>query len=191
MKRLHSVLGLGAIAAVLLTPLILETPVMAQLQQAGQTVAQTLQRQPQMQLQLSAAKQVVTTDDQGQPLVNWENLNGQAVVHPGDVLRYSLSGQNTSDRAVRNLVVTQPITQQMKYVLGSAIWNQTTGAEITYSIDGGTTFVANPTIEVRLPDGRVETRPAPAEAYTHIRWDFGDAVSAGTVVSATYQAQVQ
>lgn len=191
MKRLNQLLGLGAIATILATPLIVSTPVWAQLQEVGQTVAQNLQREPQLQLQLSVAKSVVTTNVQGQPEVTWESLGGQATVQPGDVLRYTLAGQNTSDRPVRNLAVTQPIPAQMKYVLDSATVNQNAGAEITYSIDAGKTFVAEPVIEVTLPDGKVETRPAPAEMYTHVRWDFNNAVSAGAMLNAAYQVEVR
>jgi uncharacterized repeat protein (TIGR01451 family) len=191
MKRLHQVLGLGAIAVALATPVLFSTPVWAELQRAGATVAQNLQREPQMQLNLSAQKQVTTTDEKGQPEMTWQALSGQAVVSPGDVLRYSLNGQNTSDRPVRNLAITQPIPNQMKYVLESATINQDTDAEITYSIDGGKTFVARPTVEVRLPDGTVENRPAPAEMYSHVRWNFGDAISTDTMLNATYQVAVQ
>jgi uncharacterized repeat protein (TIGR01451 family) len=191
MKRLHQLLGLGAIAAVLATPVLISTPVWAQLQQVGQTVVQNLQQEPQLQLQLSVAKSVVTTTVSGQPEVRWEALGGQAPVQPGDVLRYTLAGENTSDRPVRNLVVTQPIPAQMKYVLDSATVNQNTGADITYSIDAGKTFVAEPVIEVTLPDGKVETRPAPAELYSHVRWNFSNAVSAGAMLNATYQVQVR
>jgi uncharacterized repeat protein (TIGR01451 family) len=190
MKRLHQILGLGAIAAALATPVVLSTPVMAQLQQVGQAVAQNFQREPQVQLELSAAQQVITVDNTGKSEITWQPLTGQATVQPGDVLRYSLNGKNISDRPVRNLVLTQPIPSQMKYVLDSASINAA-GVETTFSIDGGKTFVASPAVEVTLPDGTVESRPAPAEAYTHIRWNVGDRFSAGAMLNGTYDVEVR
>lgn len=190
MKRLHQVLGLGAIALISATTVLMGAPVLAQLQRVGQTVAQNLQREPQIKLNLSAEKQVTTMDQKGEQVITWQDLGDQPVAHPNDILRFRLTGQNTSDRDVRNLVVIQPIPGQMQYVLNSSTV-EAVGATTTYSIDGGNSFDANPTIEVTQPDGTVITRPAPAELYTHVRWDFGDQISAGTVINATYQAAVQ
>jgi len=191
MKRYQSLLGLGAIALAVTTPFLFSEPVMAQLQRVTQTVTETLQREPQIRLNLSAEKQITTVDEQGNPVTNWQQLGTQVVAQPGDVLRFTMHGENTSDRDVRNLVVTQPVPNAMKYVLGSATVNQVTGAEVTYSIDGGQTFGVNPTVDVEQADGSIVTRPAPAESYTHIRWNFPDAVSAGTGIHATYQATVE
>jgi len=194
MKRLQQqnlrILGLGAIVAVLVTPALFNQPVLAQLQQIRQSVAQNLQREPQVQLTLSAAKQVMTTSNTGKPETSWQPLSGKVTVQPGDVLQYRLNGKNVSDRPVRNLVVTQPVPAQMKYVLNSATGNQA-GSEITFSIDNGQTFVANPTVQVTLPDGTIETQPAPAEAYTHVRWNFGGVLSAGAELDAAYQVEVR
>jgi hypothetical protein len=100
-----------------------------------------------------------------------------------------LSGENQSDRPIKNLTLNQPIPKGMMYVLKSA--NMTNkDAKITYSIDGGRSFVDNPTIKVTLPSGKVETKPAPATAYTHIRLKL-PSVAAKTTVQATYQTQVR
>jgi hypothetical protein len=76
----------------------------------------------------------------------------------------------------------------MVYVLKSA--NFTGDAKITYSIDGARSFVENPTIKVILSNGKVETKPAPATAYTHIRVQL-PLVAAKTTVKVTYQTQVR
>ncbi|PPS43282.1 DUF11 domain-containing protein [Chroococcidiopsis sp. TS-821] len=153
-------------------------------------IAQTVQRQQaQMQLNLAAAKKVVTKDAAGKPQVTWQTLKGNVVVQPGDTLRYTVTSENTSDRAVRNFVVTQPIPKQTTYVLKSA--TAPSGTKMTYSIDNGKTFVENPTIQVKLPDGKVETRPAPAERYTHIRWQYTTPINAKSTVNASYQVRVR
>lgn len=192
MKRLHKILGLGALTVALAVPFISNTPVWAQLESAGEAIAENLQREEQIKLVLSAEKKVTVTDEKGQLKTTWQQLSGKRVkVVPDDVIRYTLSGENVSDRAVNNLVVNQPIPTQTTYVLGSATVSQNTGAVTTYSIDGGKTFVNNPVIKVTLPDGTVEEQPAPPEVYTHVRWNFGNTVDSGIAMKATYEVEVR
>ncbi|MBD2457857.1 DUF11 domain-containing protein [Nostoc sp. FACHB-87] len=157
-------------------------------QQFNIAVAQTPQKTQALKLVLVAEKQVLVKDQQGKQKVNWQALKGQAVVQSGDILRYTLTGQNTSDRPLKNLTLNQPIPKGMIYILKSA--NFTGDAKITYSIDGGSSFVTNPTLKVNLPNGKLETKPAPATAYTHIRLQL-PLVAAKTTVKLTYQTQVR
>nr|WP_225894423.1 hypothetical protein [Atlanticothrix silvestris] len=166
----------------------LNQPIPKGIWQSGIVNAQNVKTQGQIQLRLDAEKQVLATDQQGKQSKKWEPLKGQAVVQPGDMLRYTLSGENKSDRLIKNLTLNQPIPKGMMYVLKST--NVTNNAKITYSIDSGRSFVENPTIKVTLPNGKVETKPAPATAYTHIRLLI-PSVAAKTTVKATYQTQVR
>ncbi|BAB74990.1 DUF11 domain-containing protein [Anabaena sp. FACHB-709] len=173
--------GVGAFALIATAPFINHIP--------GSVVAQSIQNQPQLQLRLGAEKQVISKDQQGKQKVAWQALQGQAVVKPGDVLRYTLNGENKSDRSIKNLTLNQPIPKGMVYVLKSVdIANK--AAKITYSIDGGRSFVENPTVKVTLPGGKVEIKPAPATAYTNIRLQL-PLVAAKTTVKATYLTQVR
>jgi uncharacterized repeat protein (TIGR01451 family) len=106
-------------------------------------------------------------------------------------MRYVVTSTNVSDRAISNLVVTQPIPQRTIYVLNSATLGIAGNVEVTYSIDGGKTFVAQPTIQVKQPDGTVETRPAPAETYTHVRWKFPEALNPAVALNSSYQVKVR
>ncbi len=60
---------------------------------------------------------------------------------------------------------------------------------ISYSIDGGQTYTAQPMIEVEVNGERV-TRPAPPELYTHIRWLVSGWVQPGARVTAEFRAQL-
>ncbi|MEA5572540.1 hypothetical protein [Calothrix sp. UHCC 0171] len=151
--------------------------------------AQNIQKQPMVKLQLGAEKQVLSKDIQGKTKTTWQALQGQVTVQPGDVLRYTLTGANQSDRPVKNLTFNQPIPRGMVYILKSA--NANTNAKITYSIDGGRSFVENPRVKVTLPNGKVEEKPAPAEVYTHIRWNFPNAIAAKSAVNGIYQLRVR
>lgn len=180
MKRVL-IAGLGVFA------LFTTVPFFSQI--SGSAVAQNVKPHGHIQLRLAAEKQVLTKDRQGKQSLKWEPLQGQTVVRPGDVLRYTLSGENKSDRTLKNLTLNQPIPKGMVYVLKSAD-TANKEAKITYSIDGGRSFVENPTVKVTLPDGKVALQPAPATAYTNIRLQL-PSIAAKTIVKATYLTQVR
>lgn len=190
MKR-SSIVGLAAIATFSLIPFD-GTPLLARVFDAGKTMAENIVNQPKVELNLSADKQVIQKDETGKEQTTWQTLAaGKTVVKPGDVLRYNLMGNNNGKGSAKNLVLTQPIPQGMTYVLNSATIASNNGAAITYSIDNGKSFVDKPTVQVVRPDGKVETKPAPAEAYTHVRWNVGTSLASNAAVKATYQAKVR
>jgi uncharacterized repeat protein (TIGR01451 family) len=162
--------------------------------QATPSPAAVAQRSPQaapVELELSAEKRQVIKDDAGQEKIVWQALKEAATVVPSDTLRYSLVAKNNSQQAMRNLVIPQPIAKGMVYVIGSATVPQNAGANVTFSIDNGKTFVAKPMVTVKRPDGKVETIPAPAETYTHIRWHFGETLPPQSTLQASYQVRVK
>jgi uncharacterized repeat protein (TIGR01451 family) len=189
MKRLSKRMSLALTTLVLLgaVPIVTGTPVFASLKQAGEAIAQVLNR-PEVKLNLSVEKQVVGQDQQGAKVVSWKALEGKATVNPGDVLRYIVKGQNAGDVAAKKLAVTQPIPKKTVFVLGSA--TDASRAKLTYSIDNGKSFVEKPMVQVKLPDGKVETRSAPAEVYTHVRWSFAQALNPKAAIDASYQVKV-
>lgn len=181
-------IGLGVAALVIAAPLLTSAPVMASLQKAGEAIAQTLHR-PDVKLNLTAEQQVVEQDLAGQTKTSWKALAGKVTVHPGDVLRYTVTGQNAGASAAKKLAVTQPIPAQMTYVLDST--DHSGSATTVYSIDNGQHFVDKPMIAVTLPNGQVEEQPAPAEAYTHVRWQFDNTLNPNAGVKVSYQAKVR
>lgn len=186
--KLRLSVSLGVIALIAAVPLLGGTPVLASLQEVGESIVQTLNR-PQVKLNLGAEKKVVTQDQNGKQQVSWQSLESNAVVQPGDIIRYTVSSQNAGNISAKNLTLTQPIPAQMIYILGSA--TNSNGAKITYSIDGGKNFVENPTIQIKLPNGKVENRPAPPETYTHVRWHFTKSIDPTTGVKASYEVKVK
>jgi uncharacterized repeat protein (TIGR01451 family) len=189
MKRV-SIASLGAVALIAGAAFSSQIPVVANVFESGAAVAQNAKKS-QVQLRLEAEKKVVSKDAQGKQKVSWQGLKDGAQVQPGDVLRYSVTGANNGNKAVKNLAINQPIPKGMIFVRNSATVNSNTGAKITYSINGGKTYVTNPTVQVKLANGQTETRPAPDTAYTHVRWNFGDSVPAKSAVNGTYQVKVR
>ncbi|MFK8182016.1 MAG: hypothetical protein AB8B99_01490 [Phormidesmis sp.] len=187
MKR-KFLFGFGIAALVATAPLVATTPVFANIQEAGSAIAQKL-RQPEVKLVMSADKQVTVIDENGQSQLAWETLEGDVTVLPNDVLRYVVASENEGEMSANNLVITQPIDKAMTYKLGSAQGNDI--AVITYSIDEGETFVAEPMVEVIVEGGVKELKPAPAEAYTHVKWDFTQALGAEEAISVAHEVVVK
>jgi len=187
MKRLL-VTGIGTSFLLMIASFTTHLPGLVNGEQYNSASAQNPQQQQALKLNLVAEKQVLLKDEQGKKKAIWQTLKQQAVVQPGDILRYTLTGENRSDRPIKNLTLNQPIPQGMVYVLKSA--NFTSGAKISYSINGGSSFVENPTIQVTVANGQVATKPAPASIYTHIRLSV-PILAARTTIKATYQTQVR
>jgi len=119
----------------------------------------------------------------------WVAKGGAASdVLPGDVIRYSLRFTNTQEQAVRNVVFSNPVPQGLRYVLESATADAPNVA-ITLSIDGGTTYSAQPMIEV-VENGERRNVPAPARMYTHVRWTVEGWVQPGGQVTAEFRAEL-
>lgn len=180
--------GLAALATLVILPLAKGSPVLARFQEVSTEMAQQILR-PDVKLMLQAEKQIQTVDDEGKPQTAWQLLEGEATVQPQDMLRYTIATENAGELPAQQLMITQPIPSQMTYMLATATGNE--GAEITYSIDGGESFVAEPQVEVMQEDGTVTLEPAPAEAYTHIRWDFAQSLEPEVAVQVHYDVRVK
>ncbi len=159
MKIKHgSFVGLSALAIIATISFSNAIPAVTNAFSGGIANAQNAKKS-QVQLRLEAEKKIVGKDAQGNRKVTWQGLKDGAQVQPGDVLRYSVSGANNGTKAVKNLAINQPIPRGMSFLLNSATVNANSGAQITYSINDGKTFVKNPTVQVKLADGTVVTRP--------------------------------
>lgn len=188
MKKSIVLIGTGLLVASAVLP-VNGAPAIAQVWQAGNQVAQNLLRQPKVTLHLSAERQVIQKDNDGKTSSRWVPVDNRIKAKSGDMLRFVVVGKNEGDREARNFTVTQPIPNGTKFVLNSA--SSPTATSITYSIDQGKTFTAQPKIKKTQPNGQVIEQAAPAEAYTHARWQFNQALQPMTNVSASYQVSVR
>lgn len=111
-----------------------------------------------------------------------------STVLPGDVIRYTLTFTNTLDHAVRGLKLSNPIPTGL-HLVGGSTWASRDDARLEFSIDGGTTFSAQPTESVTV-DGRTVQRPASPDRYTNVRWVVGGDVAPKAVVTARFEAQL-
>ncbi len=148
------------------------------------------QQQP-VALLLSAEIKKVSRNADGKEVVAWNQLPPSSQVVPGSILRYTVTAENNTNRNMRNLAVTQPVPDGMVYVMQSAIKASAANASVDFSIDGGKSFSPKPLVRVRGRDGKVEERPAPSDAYTHVRWNFGETLPASSRVQVSYQVRVK
>jgi uncharacterized repeat protein (TIGR01451 family) len=113
--------------------------------------------------------------------------SGRSAVMPHDTLRYTLTFTNHENRALNDIVFTNPIPSGLFLVPGTV--STSTGAKVEYSIDGGVEFSEQPMVVVREND-REYRRPATPESYTHIRWTLLGAIAPQAQVVARYDARV-
>jgi uncharacterized repeat protein (TIGR01451 family) len=109
----------------------------------------------------------------------------QSVVLPGDVLEYRLTFTNVRDGEALGVVFTDPIPERTVYLIGTAQADRSDVA-VEFSIDGGESWSSSPMVYVE-EGGESVLRPAPAEAYTTIRWTLTDPVAPGARVTAAFR----
>lgn len=103
-------------------------------------------------------------------------------VLPGETVYYTITFTNTSDEVADNVMVTNPIAEELMYLDGSAFGP---GMDIVFSVDGGTTFAAADELNV-TENG--ETRAAEAKDFTHVRWVMQNDLAAGAQGTARFAA---
>jgi len=116
-------------------------------------------------------------------------LDKAGAVHPGDVLDWTINSSNEGDGAARQYKTTGQIPAGTAFVRGSA--SSDGGASVTYSIDNGKSFSAEPMIDEKQPDGAVRRVAAPASMYTQVRYEWSDPLAAGSSLSASYKVRVK
>lgn len=110
-------------------------------------------------------------------------------IDPGDVIFYTLNYINSGNEAATNVILDDPIPMGTVYIPGSAFGS---GAEITFSIDGGKSF-KKPSLlvyEVTGANGAAEKRTASPEEYTNIRWLI-NRIDAGGKGSVGFQVKIK
>ena len=113
-------------------------------------------------------KQVITISD-GTKEIRF-TPTGSAV--PGDVLRFTLSYSNVGDSTATDAVIDNPIPPNTSHLADTATSEGV--EELLFSIDNGASYNKPEllTRKIKNADGSFETKIAPSEEYTHIRWQL-------------------
>ena len=116
-------------------------------------------------------------------------LDKVSAVHPGEILDWTITSANEGNAPARQYKTIGQIPQGTSFVAGSAVAEY--NASVSYSIDGGKNFAAEPTIEEKQADGTTKRVPAPVAMYTQVRYEWSDSLAAGSTLSASYKVRVK
>jgi uncharacterized repeat protein (TIGR01451 family) len=112
-----------------------------------------------------------------------QRLVPASLIDQGDVVFYTVQIRNPAAVPARDLAVVQRIPANTTYVPGSA---SGPSVDITFSVDGGQTFVREKELKVVAPEGT--SRVAVPADYTHIRWQLRNVLAPGAMALARFQA---
>jgi len=126
-------------------------------------------------------KEEITVTDSGE---TERRLVAADTVVPGDDVVYTITFTNISDETAENIVITNPISENLTYVEGSAFGP---GTLIEFSVDGGQTFSVRGDLIV-ISEG--DERPAMVEDFTHVRWTMQSSLDAGAQGMARFRARL-
>ena len=140
------------------------------------------QSQAHLDVQTRVQKQEVIVNDAGE---SETRLVPAELVVPGESAFYTITFTNVSGEAADNVVITNPIAEDLMYIDGSAFGP---GMDILFSVDGGVTFA--PADELTVADDG-ELRDAEAEDFTHVRWVMQNNLEVGAQGTARFAAKVE
>ena len=133
-----------------------------------------------LDVQTTVQKETVTVNDDGEQV---KTLVPAESVIPGERVVYTITFRNTGEDPADDVVITNPISESLTYVPGSAFGP---GMQLQFSIDG-VTFAAADELMV---DEDGESRPAKPEEYRHIRWVMQSDLMAGAQGTVRFTAQL-
>jgi uncharacterized repeat protein (TIGR01451 family) len=140
---------------------------------------------PNVSITVEVERESVRTDDNGLPVVERTPVQ---IARPGEVLVYTVRAQNHGDTAAMRPRIQDPIPDGTVLLLeGFDFGRHPNGA----SVDGGRTWQSFPAQVVETTaDGAERSVPAPAEAYTHLRWVLDGELGPGEARDVSFKVRV-
>jgi uncharacterized repeat protein (TIGR01451 family) len=135
---------------------------------------------PEVKIELAA---VVERDND---LVPVEKAN---LVKQGETLDWTIKSENSGQAPAFDYKAVGRIPAGTTFVAGSA--KVEGAAKVVYSLDGGKSYSASPTIEEKQADGSVKKLAAPVSMYTNVRYEWADPLAPGGRVTAAYKVRVK
>lgn len=110
-------------------------------------------------------------------------------VDPGEVVRFTMNSVNDGSAPAREYRAVGQIPRGTIFIEGSASGDRNT--RVSYSIDDGQKFSAQPMIDEKQADGTIKKVAAPISMYTQVRFEWADPLAAGGKLVASYQVRVK
>ena len=136
-----------------------------------------------IKLQTEALQEKVTVEKDGS---KHTDIVPAGRVLPGTEVIWDVNYEIIGNDPVTDAVITDPIPQNMVYVPGSASGDK---ADISFSVDGGKTWGAADTLQVKDANGTL--RSALPKDYTTIRWILKGTLAPGAKGTVTFHAVLQ
>lgn len=112
-----------------------------------------------------------------------------SAVMPGETLDWTITSANEGTAPAHQYKTVGQIPKGTSFIEGSATADGS--ASVTYSIDNGQSYAAQPVIEEKQADGSVKSVPAPASLYTQVRYEWSDPLADGGKLTASYKVRVK
>lgn len=140
---------------------------------------------PKVAVTIGVEREIVRTTEDGESEVALEPIE---VAYPDDVLVYTLVARNTGDGPALSPRIEDPIPEGTELVLDSV---ETAGTVPSASLDGGRSWQSFPArVETVDESGQAVDAPAPAGAYTHLRWIFREPIAPGESREVRFKVRV-
>ena len=141
---------------------------------------------PKVEVSIQAHKEIVKADATGKRTVELKPATEAAT---GDILVYTLRATNTGTGPAVATQIEDPIPTGTVLVVDSVAKD---GYHIEASLDGGKSWQAFPiTITRKSPTGADETVPAPADAYTALRWILNGPLQPGDGQDVSFKVRIR
>ena len=140
---------------------------------------------PKIEIAVQVERELVHPDSTGKKIVERKPVD---IANPGDVLVYTLKATNVGEGPALEARLEDPLPPGTELILDSLDHGHATPAA---SLDGGKTWQPFPArVERRGSDGKVESVPAPADTYTHLRWTLADPLAPGESKNVQFKVRV-
>lgn len=115
-------------------------------------------------------------------------LEEATLVKSGEIIDWTIASVNEGNAPAREYKTIGAVPKGMQFIAGSV--SADGSATVTYSIDNGKNFSADPIIEEKQADGSIKRVPAPVSMYTQIRYEWADPLNQGAKLNASYKVRL-
>jgi uncharacterized repeat protein (TIGR01451 family) len=136
-----------------------------------------------IQLKATAQVEVESVDEAGRRIK--KRVPAEKVV-PGTEIIYAIAYHNPADQNADQVVITNPIPEQMRYRNQSAFGEK---ARVTFSVDNGANYDLPQNLYITDATGK--RIPAQPDDYTHIRWKLQVPIPPGASGQVGFRAILQ